>query len=374
MKNYCQNCYYPLPYKAKFCPHCGQKSTDIKIGMGAMLKKLWDTTFHLESKTLRSLWQLLVPGLMSAEFFKGKQGRYPHPLRLFLVVMFFFLILFNSAVDKAFQGGGGIHIKVDSTEGNKNVQDVLNGIPYEKQLELVGQVIDLRAAYESLPAEMKNKNSRRVFDSLSQRLLLSTTAVKGLTLEKLDSFKIVDQLDTINVSFGFKKINLAAADVLHLTPEGVISRYGITNWADKILVRQGIKTIKAPNALGSAYVGSLTWTLLAQVTALSGVLFLLYIRRRRYYVEHFIFLLHFHTGLMLALTLAWIPLRLGLGNSTPLALAAGLSPFAFLLAMRRFYGQGWAKTVFKWLIFTLIYIIIFSFLFILGILVVFAIF
>jgi hypothetical protein len=70
-----------------------------------------------------------------------------------------------------------------------------------------------------------------------------------------------------------------------------------------VCLNKGIKSHKTPDALGHAYVGSLTWTILALIAIMSGFLALLYRSQRRYYVEHFIFLLHFHTGTMLLLLL-----------------------------------------------------------------------
>jgi len=88
-----------MPYKAKYCAHCGQKDTDGRVGMRSLLGRLWNNTFHLEGKFIRTSWQLFIPGKVTTEFFKGKQDRYPHPIRLFAIVMFLFLFLLNSMVN-----------------------------------------------------------------------------------------------------------------------------------------------------------------------------------------------------------------------------------------------------------------------------------
>ena len=92
---YCPNCFYPLPYKAKFCVQCGQKTNAVRVSMAGLLQKLWDSTFHLESKYIKGSWQLFIPGFVTQEYFKGKFQRYPHPLRFFAITAFFFLILLN---------------------------------------------------------------------------------------------------------------------------------------------------------------------------------------------------------------------------------------------------------------------------------------
>ena len=88
MKRCCRNCYHPLSYKAKFCAHCGQKDSDGRIGIKSLMGRLWNNTIHLEGKFMRTAWQLFIPGKVTVEFFKGKQERYPHPVRLFAIVMF----------------------------------------------------------------------------------------------------------------------------------------------------------------------------------------------------------------------------------------------------------------------------------------------
>ncbi len=111
MKHYCRNCFYPLTGKAKFCSNCGQKDSDGKVSMANLLGKLWNNTFHLEGKFLRSCWHLLVPGMVTSEYFKGKIDRYPHPIRMFAIVMFFFIILLNKTADqKAEKGGSAVQI------------------------------------------------------------------------------------------------------------------------------------------------------------------------------------------------------------------------------------------------------------------------
>ncbi|MCK6695683.1 MAG: hypothetical protein L6Q97_26705, partial [Thermoanaerobaculia bacterium] len=70
---YCPNCYYPLPYKAKFCAQCGQKANDGKITMAALFKQVWVKAFHLEGKLFRSLRDIFIPGKIAVEFFKGIQ-------------------------------------------------------------------------------------------------------------------------------------------------------------------------------------------------------------------------------------------------------------------------------------------------------------
>ncbi len=369
MKRYCRNCFHPLPYKAKFCAHCGQKDSDGRIGIRSLMGRLWNNTFHLEGKFIRTAWQLFIPGKVTTEFFKGKQDRYPHPIRLFAIVMFLFLFLLNSMLKDRESKGEWSFFSPESTveiESGDTLQKK-SSIPLYEQMKYDAMLYDMRQDYERLPQEWKTPQAKKSVDSVLQafehRYGLENKGLDTLLQEELDSS-----------GFGFNGIKISSLDMVRYGPEEIIERYHITEWDDKLLLRQGIKSYKTPGALGHAYVGSLTWTILALITIMSGLLALLYWRQKRYYVEHFIFLLHFHTGVMLLLLLAILGNRWGIWGKDILGWAIFLPAPAMYIALLRYYGDGWFKTLVKWMLYRILYIFAFALSFILGLLVVFAIF
>lgn len=370
MKRYCSNCFSPLPYKAEFCPHCGQKSSNGKVTMGFLLRKLWNTTFHLEGKFFRSAWQLFVPGLVTMEFFKGKQNRYPHPMRLFFITMFFFLFFFNHLMKS---GGSKTKSAIYSydTEGKVKGDTIrTDGESLYARLEHYVEMEQFASDYDSMPAEWRTPESQKMLDSFLR--LYEKRHLPSFGDDRDESLR--NLLDTLDINLITKQIRLASVDVVRYSPEQIIAKYGIKSSFDKMAVRQGVKSIKNPNDLVNAYIGSLTWSILAQVTAMAGILGLLYWRQRRLYVEHFLFLLHFHTGAMLAFMLALIAILLKIATAklmVPVLLITGIMMY---FAMRRYYGQGAWITFFKWLAYCLLYLFVFSVLFTLGLLVVFAVF
>jgi hypothetical protein len=103
------------------------------------------------------------------------------------------------------------------------------------------------------------------------------------------------------------------------------------------------------------------------------ILKLLYRRRGRYYVEHFIFLLHQHTSSFLILTVAILAFRVDWLGRWPWLLVAYVAVMP-LFAMKRYYGQGWFKTVVKFAAFSYLYVFMFLALFALGMFVTFLVF
>ena len=80
------------------------------------------------------------------------------------------------------------------------------------------------------------------------------------------------------------------------------------------------------------------------------VLKLLYARRKRFYVEHFVFALHVHAFVFLLATVLVV-----IGNDA-LGSVVGMAIFPYIyLAMKRVYGQGWVKTGVKFVVLGIAY-------------------
>lgn len=372
MKRYCRNCFHPLPNKAKFCPACGQRDSDGKMRMGAMLRKLWDSTFHLEGKFLRTCWQLFIPGRVTLEFFKGKQERYPHPLRMFAIVMFLFLFMVNNTMKSLNEEENGEDWYSDGEAAVVINEDSIteeNPVPTYERWKHQAILNDLQQDYFKLPPTWQTPETHRVVDSLLSNYN-RRSGLKGLP-------GLTDSMptDTDTTSFGLfgkNQVRISTFDIARYTPDEIISRYKIKEWWMKLFIRQSLKAYKNPEALIHSYIGSLTWTILAQITFMSGIMALLYWRRQRYYVEHFIFLLHYHTGLMLSLLVALIGIELNLWSEWSFLWVFLWATYSAYKALRRYYGQSRGKTILKWVIFGLTYYFGFLLFFALGLIVVFA--
>lgn len=373
MKRYCPNCYYPLSYKAKFCAHCGQKTKDGKVSVGDLLKQVWFRVLHLESRSLRVLGRLFIPGQATLDFFNGKRNRYPHPVRFFFIVMFFFLFTLNHYVaikERNFQlstkEGRGVHITPNDT------------IVPPKDLYQLGQrytrLQRFRSEFDSLPPAHRTPEIRAALDSLFRRVEGDADKEFAKIFSVGNDSLPIRPPDSLPFNLGLKQLKVPVADVFEHDAEYLIRKYQFTNWSDKMLLRQGMKSVKEPQSLVRAYIGSLAWTLLVLVAFMAGVLTLLYIRRKRYYVEHFIFLLHEHTTLFLLLTAAILLAHYTRYDILIWSLLLCWVLVEPVLAFKRFYGQGWIKTILKAGIFSVLYVAGFAVLFFGSVIVVFILF
>lgn len=163
------------------------------------------------------------------------------------------------------------------------------------------------------------------------------------------------QPEWLNVNLpnhGAPKVQLSVKDQAKLanTPK----------WA-QTLVQKGMSIRKDPHQFVSTMIGKLPTMMFLLLPLFAFFLKLLYIRRKRYYVEHLIFSLHYHAVVFLAAFVFLIAYaladRYGIAAVTG---NAGLVLWIYLtlyliLAMRKVYAQGWIKTFFKWFVLALCY-------------------
>ncbi len=378
----CLNCGGKMPRKASFCPHCGQRNNQGKVSMKELLRRFWSNFSHLDSKFVKMCWQLLVPGKVTMEYFAGRQKRYPHPVQFFFVVMFFFLLLFSKFSNGKSSGLNMTGNDGEFTIGQKTVKTEgkeveINNINFFESLQRYVLGRELRGAFDSLPADWRTNTTRHGdrFGGYTGEWRPGNSQVMLVQAMGEDS-GYADLVDTIPLNFVDRQIKISIDDLVELTPEQIIERYGITSWMDQILVKQGIKSLKDSSSLIRTYTGSFGWTVLVLIALMSFVLYLLYLRRKRYYVEHFVFLMHQNSGAFLLLSIGLLVERASIVSVQPLIwlLLIAWIAIALLIAMKRFYRQGWPKTILKWVIYCLLYGIGFILLFIISLLTVFLIF
>lgn len=115
-----------------------------------------------------------------------------------------------------------------------------------------------------------------------------------------------------------------------------------TFWRDAI-----IRTLKNKSLFYNNLLKNISYALFILMPFFALILQLLYIRRKRYYIEHLIFTLNMHSFALLILSLVKI-LRLLIGGKDGFIFLLLLAiPVYFTIGMKRFYGQKIFKTLAK---------------------------
>ena len=333
--NYCPNCHYPLRPTAQYCHHCGQKRTDRRVTVAALLREFFTTVFNVDGKIWRTLVALCVPARLTRHYFLGRHQRYVHPLRLFLVAVtglvaaIFFVVPENTDDDDNFgTSTAELQRSVDHHAMAVRLDSLADRLA-TGQPAVVGRNLDsLQRAFWAGEASVRDGDST---------LLFSWSVLRA---EFSDNDDKVDEDELFAV---FPRA--ANADWLALAPDALADKYGITEPLDRFLVKRQARFIRDGRNFNRYVLGNLFWAA-ALIPVLYALVFkLLYWRRGRYYVEHLIFLLHYLT--FIYLVGVGLLLTLGLDGAPPWHLILLALGAYFYAAVYRYYRQGWFKTFAK---------------------------
>ncbi len=341
IRRYCRNCYRPLPDFAKHCPHCGQKDSDGRITIWAWVKEFMDTVFNIDSRFFRTIGGLFIPGKLTEAYFEGKHERYVRPLRLFFITALIHFAVISTVLTSLFEG---------TTELVENNRKQAHEYYFAVKLNLEKDTVLLQYPDNEVVAG--------AIDSLlvGFQPVVDSIGFGYFVMNKAGEFDVQD------VSFAVKDMfSDKSAEVL-------IEEAGITDSWAKLQVAQLIKLNKSGESFPAFIMGKLIWMVLLMMPALALILKLLYIRRKRYFVEHLVFSYHYHAFSFLAMSIALLIYNTGGANS---GLGGGEASLVEVLifpviliylfwAMRRVYKQGIFRTFMKFMFLNFAYLILFT--------------
>ncbi len=346
---HCRNCDFPLPETANFCPNCSQKNHDGRLTFRKLVAETMSTVLNIDNQTYSTLKALAIPGKLTTDYFAGKHIRYYRPIRLFFFTGALLIAMISIRV-----GSGPSQIMPQSY---KEVQTLHQKHKFYLQLD---------SLKKSTAATLHNRSALAALDTLMAKLDSSYMTSEHDSLSFARSF-YHDSQDTIyhegavNLSLKeAKTINIAVDDLDNMSEDSLLQTYGITSFWQKLLVRQQIKLHKKGDNFIFYLLGNTLWMMLFMMPMLALVLKLLYIRRHYLYFEHLIFSFHAHSFQFLLFTFVLL-FRNWLGDALgPLFGFASLAALLYtLLALKRFYRQGWIKTIVKYIIISMLYLFIF---------------
>lgn len=330
----CPNCgTWMAEDQGEYCPGCGQKYTTGRVTVRELLQDAFEAIFNFESKAYQTFFQLFIPGKLTQEYLKGRQKSYISPLRLFLLTAIF-------------------HFAVLAYLADYHARPALQQITRQQNKEAYrsGFVVELDSVLTKTQSQDFSEDSQveAAFDSVRQAMDVYRKDSVNLPLLSFSG----TESSTIKVS---------SEDLFTLPASEILDKYHLEGFFDRVSFRQTIRLVtNAENTVGF-FLGKLTWMVLLMMPALALILKLLYIRRRRYYVEHLIFSFHYHAYAFLLISLTAL-IDHWAGTYGILSGLAFVSVLLYaLMAMRRVYQQGALKTLVKFLILHNIYGILFLF-------------
>jgi len=320
----CLNCENPLSPEDGFCAACGQKRTTGRITFQQLVADFLENVFNFDSRVFLTLRKLFIPGLLTAEYFRGRHKKYLHPFRLFLVVLILLVAMISWRLNEGIVSDGDILGRIDQVRIERRMVlevDSLNALYKTKE-----GVQGLNLAIDSLKKEVYQRND------------LSSDSID------LDNYFTLygDDLSPM----------MHIDDVFSMEVEDLIDKYNIEGLKKQWMFRQNMKVIRDSRSFLRFMIGRVSWMCLILIPLLGLGLIPLYWRQNFYYVEHFIFSVHTHTFFFVLASLQLLGLAfLPFWTTVIFAL---LFAVYLVLAMKRFYGQPWWKTLLKFIFLSLV--------------------
>ena len=324
---HCENCGADL--KGHWCAKCGQAAIEYRRSFRYVVADLLNEFLNWDSKFFTTIALLIFkPWRLTNEFLAGKRVRYVNPLRLYLLAS----ILFFFAVNYGAKG-----IKVDASKlGPKDRADL------ETELKR-----------EDLPPVAREKLEALLRDSTSSPAPSPATNAPSPTPNPTASSDVASQpTDSGNEP---KKKYGKIGDRPFVAFDDAKSTTPFESWIEgRAKEKMGEHGTKMGLFI-STLLSNLPYMMLCCIPLFALVLKLLYIRRRRFYIDHLIYALHIHSFFYAAVMLI-VLLTIGLTRFTPGAIAGWLIALLWIafvtqifLSIRYVYRQGWFFSILKFL-------------------------
>ena len=311
----CPNCNAPL--RGQYCATCGQRARTRLISVWELVRDAIGDLFELDSRLWRTLGPLIFrPGKLTREYLLGRRVRFMPPFRTYLVLsLIFFLVAF-----------------------------------FDPQQQFA-------VLYEAPPPEAEVPVDENAREDVRRRVY------EDLAAEGIEPPPPPGQVDRSGLN-----INVGGDDPAAQCDFSNYDANDLPDWLGRRLTRERMQLVceRVMAGGGQAFVNQLLDNVPASLFLLlplmALILKLLYPLSQRYYVEHLLFVLHFHAFFFLILTLEVLFSRLAallalpgwLGNVTIFAVSLYI-PLYLYKAMRRVYEQGRLVTIAKFLLLLLSY-------------------
>jgi hypothetical protein len=351
----CLNCGEVLT--GQHCSHCGQPAKVRVLSLWGLTKDVIGDVLDVDSRVWRTLWPLAFrPGLLTQEFLRGRRARYTPPFRMYLVLSLVFFVL--ASFDDP-----GSEVAVQLDEGGTNIQLRAGGNAPEGTL-VPGDTAP--AAEPAAPPPPEPPAPKATLDAETRKLV--DQIVKRVPADAQKELRT--ELETTLAAATPEERAATARIVTDPCGEETFKIEGapfLKQYEPRL--RDACRKIVADQqSFGRALWNNIPKMMFIFLPLIAGVLSLLYIRSGRYYVEHLLFVVHFHAFFFLAGIVVLLLERVA--ELSTGAVASGFAavqgvvggaltlyvPWYLLRAMRRVYAQSWWKTLPKYALLGIAYL------------------
>jgi hypothetical protein len=304
----CPNCENSFNRNYDYCPHCGQRNKELNLSFRYFVVDFISSSFNLDSKIFTTLRVLIfTPGKIATEFLSGKRTMYIPPVRLYLIISLVYFTLL-SLIDADI-------VKIKET-----------GDEPETVSDTIQTLID-------------TSGSHSIDTSI---LIQSHDTLKSSKVEEEPAIITMDNIGEL----GELIENENDSSNLEEDERGWFDRFLIDR-AKKLDSEEGKREFQS---LIRKYI-SIGMFVLMPVTAL---IFFLLFYRGTFYLQHLVFVLYLQSMMYLLFTSLNL-IELVFSNTIMDIIGALLFLSILLIWIKRFYLISWGKTLWKSILFLLLY-------------------
>lgn len=351
---HCENCATPL--QGQYCHACGQSIHNPLTNFWHALEELVESFWHLDGRVFRTLRDLLVPpGLVANRYLAGHRVDYVAPLRLFVVMSLLAVVVAHFAMAASGHSGGSSDVVR------------INGVPAQ-DMDGIGAAMTVAEAEQRRDRMLETLQETRA-DMTGPAAVGRKGIDAGIEAVNLTAEQRIAELRDATAK-GLPPPPPSKPDIGKIdwdTEKDPIEIGWLPDFANHWLTAeaaQGVHNLsriqQEPELFVRAFFGAMPKALFVLVPVFALLLKLVYLRSGRQYLEHLVVALYSHSWLLLDILAIGVLDLLGDWLKPHAAWAASAAgwigallwlamPAYLLLMQKRVYGQGWLKTLLKYL-------------------------
>ena len=337
--------------QGRYCHICGQENIEPKETFRALATHLVYDIMHFDSKFFSTLKYLLFkPGFLSHEYLRGRRASYLHPIKMYVFTSAVFFILFFSFIVNPEEVGKTVEIHEETTKSTQ-----FSGL--RDSLELAGK---------NATTDEERKNAEDAIKGLIIIAPVTKPAESGLAERSAGYLKdsVGGNADRDNDFLDFAG-NVPGSVKEYDSLQNALPEKKRDNWLERKAIYRSIMinekyhgdSEKFREVYFEKFFHSVPQMMFVSLPLIALMLMMLYIRKRKavFYVNHIIFIIHVFIAVYISLLVFYglDALYAATGWSVLKILRAATGVYIFfycLIAMYKFYGQGFIKTAFKYFI------------------------
>lgn len=332
----CLNCGTVV--HGRFCHVCGQENVVPKESFSKLVLHFFYDITHFDSKFFDTLRYLLFrPGFLAGEYARGRRARYLNPIRMYVFTSAVFFLIFFAIT----RGDDVVRITDDEPLTTAQRDSAL--LDFRERLAKDPRQVQLDRAIAMLADSSEVITPSRLLPYSSDYVFVSTWGGRYDSKEEYDSIQ-----QTLPAS----------------KRDGWLKRL----WNKRALTlnkkyRNDVKG--SMSKMGDVLLHQLPYLLFLSLPFFALILKLLYVKRKQfYYADHGIFsVYHYIFSFILLLVIFLLQLlqdRTGWGIwGAMITITSILWPVHLFFAMKRFYAQGYGKTLLKFVLLNLMGLFVF---------------